>query len=248
LPPFVKNSSLEHAYAEAHPDSDLSGFVDTLFVRLGGIVDDVRSALDQNNFSAAERALTSYRAGKASTRSTRSLLVLGRAALEQRQYEQAAGYARQTKTMVVEQLNSANLMRNRTCRWRWAQPWKSSRNPWPPGARGRKRSRSCKRSADVWNDLDPREVAEELESAVASGQTCPSLKAAQSLGANLPPIPAQGLARFAVLLAHWCADCKAEAPSSRSCAPSSQPRMKVIGPRSFMAITAQVEHASRALN
>ena len=63
-----------------------------------GIVDDVRLALMQNNFSAAESALNSYRNQQGVTAEYLDAYSwMGRAALDQGQYDQAAAYAKQTR-------------------------------------------------------------------------------------------------------------------------------------------------------
>ena len=63
-----------------------------------GIVDDVRTALAQNNFAAAESELTSYRNGRGVTSEyLEAYSWMARAAFDQRQYDQAAAYAKQTK-------------------------------------------------------------------------------------------------------------------------------------------------------
>src|SRR5208283_4596132 len=76
----------------------------------GGILDDVRVALQQNNFSAAESELNSYRDGRGVTPEyLEAYSWLGRAALDRQQYEQAAAYAKQTKALAIEQLKQRPL-------------------------------------------------------------------------------------------------------------------------------------------
>src|SRR5580704_13965250 len=75
-----------------------------------GIVDDVREALAQNNFSAAEAQLNSYRSQAGVTAEyLEAYSWMARAALDQRQYDQAAAYAKQTKTLALEQLKQRPL-------------------------------------------------------------------------------------------------------------------------------------------
>src|SRR4029077_7994008 len=70
-----------------------------------GIIDNVRIALAQNNFSAAESALSSYRNQQGVTSEyLEAYSWIARAALDQRQYDQATAYAKQTQTLVLEQL------------------------------------------------------------------------------------------------------------------------------------------------
>src|SRR5579859_6253042 len=75
-----------------------------------GIVEDVRGALAQNNFSSAESQLNSYRAQQGVTPEyLEAYSWLGRGALSSHQYDQAGVYAKQTKTLVVEQLKQRKL-------------------------------------------------------------------------------------------------------------------------------------------
>ncbi len=65
-----------------------------------GIVDDVRIALTQNNFSAAEAALNSYRSQQGVTPNiSRRIRGWGGLRSTQGQYDQAAAYAKQTQTL-----------------------------------------------------------------------------------------------------------------------------------------------------
>ena len=76
-----------------------------------GIVDDVRRAVAQNNFSAAESLLNSYRNQQGVTAEyLEAYSWLGRAALDRQQYDQAAAYAKQTQTLAVEQLKQRPLL------------------------------------------------------------------------------------------------------------------------------------------
>ncbi len=78
------------------------------------------------------------------------------------------------------------------------------------------------------------------------GKVAPALKADQFLGAKLP-LPAQ-LKGSPVLLffwAHWCGDCKAEAPIITQLRSEFAGKgLKVIGPTRLYGYTAQIEHAS----
>src|ERR1035438_1158848 len=79
-------------------------------VAWAGVVDDVRMALAQNNFSAAEAELSSYRSQQGvNGEYLEAYSWLARAALDQRQYDQAAQYSKQTKTLAVEQLKQRSL-------------------------------------------------------------------------------------------------------------------------------------------
>ena len=64
----------------------------------------------QNNFSAAESALNSYRSQRGvDAEYLEAYSWLARAALDQRQYDQAAAYAKETKALALEQLKKRPL-------------------------------------------------------------------------------------------------------------------------------------------
>src|SRR5580765_8098082 len=74
------------------------------------IVDSVRFALAQNNFAGAEAQLNSYRNQRgADAEYLEAYSWLGRAALDQGQYDQAAAYAKETKTLALGLLKQRSL-------------------------------------------------------------------------------------------------------------------------------------------
>ena len=75
-----------------------------------GIVDNVRVALMQNDYSAAEARTPFYRSQRGvDPEYLEAYSWLGRAALDQGQYDQAAAYAKETKTLALEHLKQRPL-------------------------------------------------------------------------------------------------------------------------------------------
>ena len=212
-----------------------------------GIVDNVRMALAQNNFSAAEAELTSYRAQRGvDSEYIEAYSWMGRAALEQRQYDQAQAYAKQTKALALEQLTKRPLD---------AEP----HLPMALGAalevqaqalaaRGQKTQAVALLQSSLrtytGSSIQDR-LQKNLNLLSFQGRVAPALKADQSLGADLPA--AAKLKGSPVLLffwAHWCGDCKAEAPIITQLRSEFAGKgLKVIGPTRLYGYTAQVEHA-----
>ena len=213
-----------------------------------GIVDEVRFALAQNRFSTAESALNTYRSQQGVTAEYLDAYSwLGRAALDQGRYDQAAAYARQTQALVIEQLR--------------LRPLES--DPHLPVALGaalevqsqvlaergqRTQAVALLQSAlrTYGNTSIHDRLQKNLNLLSFQGRLAPALKSEETLGGNLP-VPAQ-LKGSPVLLffwAHWCADCKAEAPIITQLRSEFAGKgLQVIGPTRLYGYTAQIEHAS----
>ena len=212
-----------------------------------GIVDSVRFALAQNNFAAAEAQLNSYRNQRgADPEYLEAYSWLGRAALDQRQYDQAASYAKQAKTLALEQLKQRSLD---------AEP----HLPLVLGAalevqsqvmaaRGQKAQavallQSALRTYGNTSIHD--RIQKNLNLISFQGKIAPALKSDQFLGAPLPAALLKGSPVLLFFWAHWCGDCKAEAPIITQLRSEYAGKgLKVIGPTRFYGYTAQVEHAS----
>ena len=213
-----------------------------------GIVDDVRLALAQNNSSAAESALSSYRSQQGvSPEYLEAYSWLGRAAFEQRQYEQAAAYAKRTKAMVLEQLKQRSL--DADAHLPIALGAALEVQSQVLAARGQRTQavellQAALRTYGTTSIHD--RLQKNLNLLALQGKPAPALKSDESLGAKLPS--AAQLKGSPVLLffwAHWCVDCKAEAPIiTRLRSEFSGKGLQVIGPTRRYGYTAQMEHAS----
>jgi len=78
------------------------------------------------------------------------------------------------------------------------------------------------------------------------GKPAPPLKADESLGAKMPPlVQLKGSPVLLFFWAHWCGDCKAEAPIITQLRSEYAGKgLQIIGPTQLYGYTAQVEHAS----
>ena len=212
-----------------------------------GIVDNVRFALEQNNFSAAEAQLDAYRGQRGvDAEYLEAYSWMARAALDQQQYDQAAAYAKQTKTEAVALLKQRRLD---------AEP----HLPIALGAalevqaqalaaRGQKTQAVAllQSALQTYGSTSIRDrIQKNLNLLSFQGKVAPALKADESLGSPVPS--AAQLKGSPVLLffwAHWCGDCKAEAPIiTQLRSEYASKGLKVIGPTRLYGYTAQIENA-----
>lgn len=212
-----------------------------------GIVENVRMALMQNNLGAAEAQLNAYRNQRGTDPEyLEAYSWVARAELDAGQYEQAAEFAKQTKAMAIEQLKTRALDAEPHLPLALGAAFEVQSQVL--AARGQKTQaiallQSALRTYGNTSIHD--RLRKNINLLSFQGKLAPALKQDQFLGASLPA--AAQLKGSPVLLffwAHWCADCKAEAPIIAQLRSEYAGKgLKVIGPTRLYGYTAQIENA-----
>jgi thiol-disulfide isomerase/thioredoxin len=212
------------------------------------IVDDVRSELAQNNFAVATQKLTAYHSQQGNTPEyIEGLSWMARAALAAKQLDQAETYARQTERLSRQQLYNRKLD---------AEP----HLPIALGAslevqaqvlaaRGQQSQAVLllKHAITTYagTSIRPR-LQKNLNLLGMVGQPAPALNINQYLGVKPTPLAQlKGSPVFLFFWAHWCPDCKGEAPILTQLRSEYAGRgLKVIAPTQLYGYAAGGEDAT----
>jgi thiol-disulfide isomerase/thioredoxin len=216
---------------------------------LAGVIEDVRSALAQNNSSAAESALNSYRTQTGVTPEyAEAYSWMARGALNRKQYDQATEYARQTKALVQEQVKQHPLDSEPHLPIALGASLEVQAQALAAQGQTEQAVILLRTALRVYGATSIRaRLQKNLNLISFQGKPAPALKADESLGANLPAADLKGSPTLLFFWAHWCGDCKAEAPIITQLRSEFAAKgLKVIGPTKLYGYTAQDEHAAPA--
>lgn len=209
------------------------------------LIADVRAQLEQNSFSVAESELRAYKAQHGVTPEyLEALSWMARGAAAAKQWDQAAAYASETRTLSEKQLTTTKR--------------KLDAEPHLPIALGaayevtaqglaekgqHTQAVSLLRSAlaRYGNTSIRARLQKNLNLVALVGQPAPPLQVTQYLGPKPPTLASlKGAPVLLFFWAHWCGDCKAEVPViARLRQEFAGGGLVVIGPTQLYGYAAQ---------
>jgi thiol-disulfide isomerase/thioredoxin len=180
-----------------------------------GVIEDVRIQLANGNFSGAESALNSYKAQRGTDPEyLEALSWLARGALSNQQYAQADHYAEQTRTLALQQLKNRKLDAEPHLPTALGAAFEVQAQAL--AAEGKKPQASLllrNALATYGNTSIGARLHKNLNLLSFVGRQAPPIKSVEYIG--MPPASLAQMKGTPVLLffwAHWCVDCKGEAP------------------------------------
>ena len=213
-----------------------------------GIVEDVRTALAQNNFTAADAELQSYRTQQGVTPEyLEALSWMARASLATDQLDQAENFAKQTESLASQQLRKRALDAEPHLPLALGAALEVEAQVLSARGKNSQAVTLLRRSVTTYRSTSIRaRLQKNLNLLGLVGQPAPPLSVAQYLGPK--PSALSQVKGSPVLLffwAHWCVDCKSEGPIISRLRSELAPKgLTVVAPTQLYGYAARGEDAS----
>jgi thiol-disulfide isomerase/thioredoxin len=213
-----------------------------------GVIEDVRGALAQNNFTAAEAELQSYRAQQGVTAEyLEALSWMARGSLAGNQFDHAESYAKQTETLALQQLQKRALDAEPHLPIALGAALEVEAQVLTARGKNAQAATLLRHSLVTYRNTSIHaRLQKNLNLLGLVGQPAPPLTVAPYLGPK--PTALSQVKGSPVLLffwAHWCVDCKSEGPIISRLRSELAPKgVTVLAPTQLYGYAARGEEAS----
>jgi len=216
----------------------------------GAIIPDVRAAIAKNDFPAAESQIRAYRSQHGVTpEMLEAMSWLGRGALAQKQYDKAEGYAAETRKLALEELKKRPLDAEKNLPIALGASIEVQAQVM--AARGQRSEAVAFLREELarWRATSIRtRIQKNIHLLSLEGQPAPALEMKEWIGPKPQPLAAlKGKVVLLFFWAHWCGDCKAQAPILARLNEELGPKgLVVVGPTQRYGYVAKGEEAGPA--
>jgi thiol-disulfide isomerase/thioredoxin len=213
-----------------------------------GIIEDVRTATSQKNFTLAETEVRAYKRQHGVTPElTEAVSWMARDAIAFRQLDAADKYAREARALVAQQLNTRRLDSDPHLPVALGAAIEVQAQVLTGRGQAQQAVTLLQSSLRSYGRTSIRaRLQKNLNLLALVGRLAPPLREEKFLGADPKPlVQMRGAPVLLFFWAHWCNDCKYEAPIiTRLRSEYAGKGLNVIAPTQFYGYTGQVQDAS----